>query len=159
MRQITVDIADLKISGDPESMLITYALGSCIAVMAYCPFRRVGGMIHYMLPLSKTNPQRALERPAMFADTGVPLLFEELYKRGCLKANLIVKIAGGGKLYEDNGLFDIGSRNYTMLRKMLWKNNVMIAGEDIGGAKSRTARLYVGDGRVVISSHGMESEL
>jgi chemotaxis protein CheD len=95
----------------------------------------------------------------MFADTGVPLLFEELYKRGCLKANLIVKIAGGGKLYEDNGLFDIGSRNYTMLRKMLWKNNVMIAGEDIGGAKSRTARLYVGDGRVVISSHGMESEL
>lgn len=157
--QIKVDIANLQVSNDPASALITYALGSCIAVVLYDPVIRAGGMIHYMLPSSKTNPEKAKSLPAMFADTGVPLLFEKMYALGCKKENLIVKVAGGGKLYEDNGVFDIGKRNYTVLRKMLWKNSILISAENIGGAKSRTVRINIGDGKVVVRSKGEESEL
>ena len=156
---VIVDISDLKTSEDPGATLITYALGSCIAVMAYDPHRRCGGMIHYMLPLSSTAKDKATEKPAMFADTGVPLLFETLYGLGCRKQDLVVKVAGGASLYDDKGIFNIGQRNYTVLRKIFWKNNVMIAKEDVGGAKSRTPRLFVADGRVTISSQGVEVEL
>ncbi len=156
---ITVDISDLQVTNDPNAILVTYALGSCIAVMLYDPRLKVAGMIHYMLPSSKTNPEKAAVQPAMFADTGVPLLFESMYAFGCRKEHLIVKVAGGGKLYEDNGIFDIGRRNYTVLRKLFWKNNIMITSEDVGGSKSRTARLFTNDGRVVVSSQGEESEL
>lgn len=158
-KSITVDISDIQISNGPQDLLVTYALGSCIAVIVYDPVAKVGGMIHYMLPLSSTSPEKAEKKPAMFADTGVPLLFEKMYKLGAKKENMIVKVAGGGKLYDDNGTFDIGKRNYTVLRKIFWKNNVIIQAEDVGGAKSRTARLYIDTGRTTISSGGETVEL
>ena len=156
---ITVDIADLKVSNDPGGTLVTYALGSCIAVIVYDPVQRCGGMIHYMLPLSKKSPEKAAQNPAMFADTGIPILFEKMYELGCKKENLIVKVAGGGQLYDDKGTFNIGKRNYTVMRKMFWKNNVIITAEDVGGAKSRTAKLRIADGRLTIKVKGVEAEL
>jgi len=159
MHLITVDIADYKVSADPDAVLITYALGSCIGVMVHDPIRKAAGLIHYMLPLSTTMPEKAKSRPAMFADLGIPLLFHAMYALGCEKQNLVVKVAGGGTLYDENGRFAIGQRNYTILRKMFWKTGVVIAAEDVGGSKSRTVRLAVATGRCTISSSGEEVEL
>jgi chemotaxis protein CheD len=159
MSLITIEISDLRVSSDPEVTLVTYALGSCIAVLVHDPIRKVAGMIHYMLPLSEACPDKAKAKPAMFADTGIPLLFKTMYAFGSEKKDLVVKVAGGGALYDDKGLFNIGKRNYTVLRKMFWKAGVMIAAEDVGGAKSRTARLWVATGRCTISSQGTEVEL
>ncbi len=159
MTTLTVDISDLKLSAEPDDVIVTYALGSCIAVMVYDPVRVAAGMIHYMLPLSETSPEKAKAKPAMFADTGIPLLFQSMYKLGCRKQDLVVKVAGGGALYDDKGVFSIGKRNYTVLRKMFWKAGVIITAEDVGGARSRTARLHVGSGRCTISSQGEEHEL
>lgn len=147
---ITVDIADLKVSDDPESVLITYALGSCIAVIVYDPTVKVGGMIHYMLPLSDASPDKAKVNPAMFADTGIPFLFGKLYEFGCEKKNLVVKVAGGGALYDDKGMFNIGQRNYMVLRRIFSKNSIVIAAEDVGGTKSRTAKLFLESGAATI---------
>ncbi len=159
MSAVVVDISDLKVSDRPDDVLVTYALGSCIAVMIHDPVRRAAGMIHYMLPLSELSPEKARARPAMFADTGVPLLFHTMYRLGCEKHNLVVKVAGGGALYDDQGIFAIGKRNYTMLRKLFWKSGVLVAAEDVGGARSRTARLHVSTGRCTITSQGEEVEL
>ncbi len=159
MHNIVVDISDYKITDEQDAVIITHALGSCIAVIIYDPVMKVGGMIHYMLPLSSTSPEKAKTRPAMFADTGVPLLFKEMYAKGCQKKDMIVKVAGGGKLWHDKGQFEIGKRNYTVLRKIFWKNSIMIKNEDVGGSKSRTTRLYMDSGRMTVSSKGEESEL
>jgi chemotaxis protein CheD len=159
VNQIIVDIADMKISTDPNAVIVTYALGSCIAAVIYDPTLRAGGMIHYMLPQSEASPDKAKERPAMFADTGIPMLFHAMYAVGCKKSNLIVKVIGGGSLYDDHGHFAIGQRNYTILRKMFWKAGVMITAEDVGGAKSRTARLFIDTGRCTVLSSGEEVEL
>lgn len=159
MNMVTVEISDFKISAEPEDVLVTYALGSCIAVMVHDPVRKAAGMIHYMLPLSETSLEKAKVRPAMFADTGIPLLFQSLYALGAQKRDLVVKVAGGGALYDDKGLFSIGKRNYTVMRKMFWKTGVIVSAEDVGGAKSRTARLHVGSGRCTVTSQGEEVEL
>ncbi len=156
MRLVTVDMAALQVSADPDVELVTYALGSCIAVILHDPVRTAAGMLHYMLPVAN---ERAADKPAMFAETGIPLLFSAMYALGSQKVNLVVKAAGGGKLYDDHGVFDIGRRNYVMMRKMFWKNNVIIAAEDVGGAKSRTVRLRVASGRVTIHSGPEEVEL
>jgi chemotaxis protein CheD len=159
MNMVTVDISDYKVSSDPQAVLVTYALGSCIAVLVHDPVRVVGGMIHYMLPLSKINPEKARLLPGMFADTGIPQLFQSMYQKGCKKEDLVVKVVGGAQLHDASGVFNIGKRNYTVLRKMFWKQEVIIAAEDIGGSKSRTARLFVGSGRCTVCSQGEELEL
>ena len=159
MNTITVGMADLRVTNDPESMLVTYALGSCIAVLVHDPVRQVGGMIHYMLPLSSVVPEKSWDKPAMFADTGVPLLFERMYALSCRKADLVVRVAGGAAIHDDNGVFEIGKRNYVVLRKMLWKSGVAIAAEAVGGAVSRTVKLFVGSGRTTLRTSDSREEV
>jgi chemotaxis protein CheD len=82
-----------------------------------------------------------------------------MYELGCRKQDLVVKVAGGSSLNDDKGIFQIGKRNHAILRKMLWKAGVMVAAEDVGGAKSRTVRLHVASGRCTVTSPGEEVEL
>ncbi len=152
MNVVTVGIGELHVSGDRTAVLVTHGLGSCIAVIAYDPVRRIGGMLHFQLPSSALSPDRATQSPGTFADTGIPLLFERMYALGSRKGDIVVKAAGGGNFHDDNGTFDIGRRNHTMMRKIFWKAQVLVSAEDVGGSKSRTARLYLDTGQVTIQS-------
>lgn len=152
MTQRVVGISEYYISSNPVEEIITYSLGSCVGVTVYDPDAGIGGMIHYMLPLSKISPEKAKIRPGMFGDTGIPLLLQDILARGAAKDRLVVKVAGGSTLMDDNRLFNIGERNYLVLRKILWKNNILIDAEDIGGHLSRTMRLSVATGKVTVKS-------
>jgi len=156
---VVVDIADLAVSNDPAESLITYSLGSCIGVVVHDPAAHVGGLLHYMLPDSQLSPEKARLSPAMFCDTGVPKLFRAAYELGAAKQRLVVKVAGGAQLLDDNGTFNIGKRNYLALRKIFWKNGVLIAAENVGGSLSRTVRLDVATGAVTVKSRNQEVPL
>lgn len=155
----TVGISDMRVSNQENEILITYSLGSCVGVTLYDPQAKVGGMIHCMLPLSKVDPVKAVNSPAMFVDTGVPKLIQTLFDLGANRKHLIAKVAGAACLLDEKGLFKIGERNYTVLRKILWKNDILIASEDVGGTISRTVLLYMDSGRTVVRSCGKETEL
>ena len=133
MSNIVVDIADMKIAKGGEFDLTTYALGSCIGVAIYDPATQVGGLLHYMLPEASINPEKARINPFMFADTGIPLLFRECYKHGALRSRLQIKLAGGANVLDQANFFNIGKRNYLAARKLLFKNNLLIASELVGG--------------------------
>ncbi|MFH1076864.1 MAG: chemotaxis protein CheD [Pseudomonadota bacterium] len=152
---IIVGIADLKISNDPDVVLVTYSLGSCIGLAIYDPVAKVGGLLHYMLPDSTLNKEKAKDRPFMFCDTGVPILFKSCFQIGAQKSRVIVKAAGGSQLMDPKGFFDIGKRNYASLRKILWRNNVLLEKEDIGGSVNRTMRLNIKTGEVSLKVSGI----
>lgn len=147
---ITVGVGDLKISNKPGDIIVTHALGSCIGVTVYDPEIQVGGMLHYMLPESDLDRAKAKKTPFMFADTGIPILFRSCYKLGAVKSRMIVKVAGGSSIMDDSGFFNIGKRNYASLRKILWRNNVLIHSEDTGGKGNRTIRLHISNGLVEV---------
>jgi len=159
MATIVVDIADLAVSADPGTALITYSLGSCIGLCLWDPVAHVGGMLHYMLPESQLSPEKARSNPAMFCDTGVPQLFRAAYGLGAVRSRPASKVAGGHQLLDDNGTFNIGKRNYLALRKIFWKNGVMINAENVGGSLSRTLKLNVGTGAVTLKSRNQEVPL
>lgn len=147
-------VSEFKVSNNVQDMIITYALGSCIAVVAYDPRVRVGGMLHFMLAESSIDKQKAMQNPAMFADTGIPLLFKTCYKMGAEKKRMIVKIAGGASILDDSDFFRIGQKNITAVRKMFWKNNVLITSEDTGKNFNRTVELHMSDGQVIVRNAG-----
>jgi len=160
MADLIVGISDLKVSNNPGDILVTFALGSCIAVAIYDPQAKVGGLLHYMLPDSNLDLRKAEAQPGMFADTGVPLLFKSCYRLGAEKKRIIVKVAGGASILDDTNFFRIGQKNITALRKIFWKNNVMIEAEDTGSNYNRTVRLDLSNGKFLIkSSMGMMKEL
>jgi chemotaxis protein CheD len=148
--KIIVSIADMKVTKNPEDTLITYSLGSCIGVTIYDPFTGVGGLLHFMLPDSHINPQKAERNPWMFADTAVPSLFKEAYKLGAGKERLKVKITGGSQIMDGSGYFNIGKKNYMALHKILRNNGVSVCAEDVGGNGNRTVSMELSSGRVLV---------
>lgn len=160
MRSLVVGISDCKISWDSEDLLITYALGSCIAVILYDPVVKVGGMLHYMLPDSTIDRNKAQQNPFMFADTGIARLIEAVRARGAQPGRMVVRLAGGAQVMDTQGTFQIGKRNYLAARKILWKAGVLIASEAVGGEVSRTTRLEISTGRMwVREGAGIDCEL
>jgi chemotaxis protein CheD len=154
MSSLIVGIGDCKVSKQPDDVLVTHALGSCIAVMIHDPVAKVAGMLHYMLPESSLDAEKAGKRPYMFADTGIPLLFKSAYQLGAVKSRMVVMAAGGAQMLDPNGTFNIGQRNHTAMRKIFWKAGVIVHKEEIGGTSSRTVRIDVDSGRVQLKTAG-----
>ncbi|MBN2317360.1 MAG: chemotaxis protein CheD [Sedimentisphaerales bacterium] len=155
----TVNISDAKVSDNPGDTLATYSLGSCIGVCVYDVRSRIGGMLHYQLPESKMDPERAKRDPFMFADTGMKILVDKMVSMGANKKRLLIKIAGGASMSNGPAGFDIGKRNYLALRKICWMNSLFIDKEDIGGSTPRNMYLDVADGAVTVKCNGSEKQL
>lgn len=152
---IIVGVSDMKVSNDLESILVTYSLGSCIGIAIYDRVARVGGLLHYLLPESSLDLEKAGKNPCMFADTGIPALFKAAYKLGAKKQRMKVIMAGGAQVMDPKGFFNIGKRNDMAARKILHKNNVIIDYKDIGGSVNRTVRLAVKNGDATIKVSGV----
>lgn len=156
-----VGINELIISYEPADVLITYALGSCLGITMYDATMKVGGLLHVMLPHSTIDPQKALKNPYIYVDTGVEKMFSELVKHGASMNRLIIKVAGGASFTKpgDNDLFEIGRRNFTMFRKILWQKGILINSFDTGGAITRNISINIGSGIVKVKSEGIEKYL
>lgn len=152
--QITVGVSDARASQATEDVIVTYSLGSCIGVTLYDPVSHVAGMLHFQLPTSTLDAARAQQAPCMFADTGMSQLLSQMSSLGADKKRLKAKIAGGAKMLNDATTFDIGKRNHTAIRKVLWQHGLFLDKEDCGGTSPRTVYLNVADGQVTIKSAG-----
>ena len=152
--RIIVGVSDMKVSNDPSSDIITYSLGSCIGLVVFDPVVKVGGILHYMLPESSLDREKAERNPYMFADSGIPLLFKESYKYNAVKKRMKISVFGGSQILDQKGFFNIGKRNYMALKKLLFKNNVLINYEDVGGNVNRTVRLEIKTGDIFVKTSG-----
>jgi len=156
--EICIGISQMAISSSDKDVIVTRALGSCLGITAYDPLAKVGGMVHCLLPLSMQNLEVSRQNPCMYVDTGVRRLLSELLKRGATKGNLIIKVAGGARLLDHAGIFNIGSRNFISFKKLIHKNNLIIGGHDVGGNMPRTLRLVMSTGKVLVKGE-TETEL
>ncbi len=143
-----VGIADCAVTSDPGDTLVTYALGSCIALAVYDPVTQVAGLVHYLLPDARLDSARVEKNPYLCATTAIPQLFQRVLQAGADKRRLIVRVIGGAQVMDNNNVFQIGKRNYLAARQILWKAGVLIQGEETGGTVSRTVRMEVQTGRV-----------
>jgi chemotaxis protein CheD len=155
---IAVGIGKVVVSSDPNAVLVAHALGSCVALIAYHPLRRVGGMLHYLLPSSALSHEDVRERPGLFADTGIRLLLKKLAARECQSAGLVLKAAGGSSLFDDDEI-GVGQRNMVALLESLARRKLELTSNALGGTDSRTVRLHVGSGTVRVRTASDRNEV
>ncbi|MEI6712930.1 MAG: chemotaxis protein CheD [Verrucomicrobiota bacterium] len=154
---LVVGMGEMLVSNDVNSTLLTYSLGSCVAVVIYDPSAKVGGLLHAMLPDSAFGSERAAEKPLMFIDTGLPALFHAVYALGGSKSRLIVKLAGGASVLNESKFLNVAQRNIEAVKALLARNGVRIDAEDIGGTDIRTVRLELATGSVQLDVTGKGS--
>ena len=154
--RVTIGVGDLAVSKNAEAELVTFSLGSCLGVIIYDRLAKVGGLLHLMLPDSALNAVRAAKQPGVFADTGLPMLFKNAYALGAAKNRLRVVVVGGSQVMDESGHFNIGQRNYAAVRKIFWRNNVLVDAEEVGGRVNRTVGLEIKTGRIWLKINSAE---
>jgi chemotaxis protein CheD len=147
MPQILVKLADLNVSGNPEDLLVVYGLGSTAAVMLYDKEARVGGITHFMLPNSASEPQRAREYPAMYADVAIPLLVDTCIGKGARRESLTARLAGGSILIGQGISRGISEGNIATARQILEKLAIPLTAENTGGNHNRAVRMEISTGK------------
>jgi chemotaxis protein CheD len=149
-QRVVIGVGDMAVSNNETVTLSTYALGSCLGVIVYDPVCRAGGILHLMLPDSSISPEKAAKQPAMFADTGLPMLFRALAGVKANRATLRIFVTGGASVLNGADPFKIGERNNAAVKKYLTANGLTIAGQDVGGNVNRTVHLAIGTGEVTL---------
>ncbi|MGE4292871.1 MAG: chemotaxis protein CheD [Desulfovibrio sp.] len=151
--QIVVNISDMKFSTRPDDVIVTFSLGSCLGVTAYDPRRRVGAMMHALLPSEASSPERARKNPFMFVGAGFQAMLARLEQLGASRRDLVFKMAGGADMRGDT-LFHTGERNVEALQRMLREERLRLGGQEVGGTIPRTLYLRMDTGEVVVKTFG-----
>lgn len=139
--------------------LACLGLGSCVAVLLDDRDRRVGGIVHVVLPSPALS--RDHDNPARFADTAVPFLVERMVEDGAVRGHLTARLVGGASLFAaltPTGTVQIGQRNLSACRSALADLGIDIAAEAVGGETGRSVWFAVDSGRVTVRTVGHEPE-
>lgn len=157
--RLSVGIAEYCTAG-PPTLLVTYGLGSCLAIALYDAEVRLGGLAHTLLPSAPdaTGPGH----PAKFVDAAIRRMVGELLDRGAQRQRLTAKIFGGANMFEalfggsGNG---VGARNIASAREALAALAIPILAEDVGGNFGRTVEFDLASGQVRVRTvRGREGE-
>jgi chemotaxis protein CheD len=148
MKTTNVGLAEWRISRDPEEVLCTLGIGSSVAVFLYDPVAGVAGAVHAMLPSGRDGGAA----PAKYAQTGIPLLLDEVLAAGGAKERLRVGLFGGATLLTQGHsvLLQIGNNNTKAALEALGRLELTPTISDVGGAKGRTIMMLVGTGQVTV---------
>ena len=143
-----IGIGDYEVSSNEEDTIKTFALGSCVALVIYCPNVKRLGMVHIALPDSTIFYDGDNKyKDGYFADIAVPMLFNKVcggfinYKK-----EYRVSIYGGALSRNKLDVFNVGPKNIIKIKEILTENNVSFDFLDTGGYYSRTLEVDVKTG-------------
>jgi chemotaxis protein CheD len=150
-----VGIAEFRVASAP-AVLVSYGLGSCLAIALYDRERRLGGLAHTLLPAPR--PGVAEHRGGKFVAGAIHLMLEELLRQGAGREALTARVAGGANMfvsqYEVPVEESIGARNVRTARETLQRLSIPLRGEEIGGSHGRTVEFDLATGLVHVRSVG-----
>lgn len=154
-----VEIGGWDVSNNPEDILRTYALGSCIALILHHPMTKTMGLVHIALPdsLCHAGTKRG---EGYYARSAVPLLLRELCTAAGLSSGndsgIVAKLVGGAAVIKINNPFHLGERLCGEIQQILLRFRVPIVKQDTGGTVARTVSLYIESGSVLVKSPGTQ---
>ena len=149
--RITVGIADYAV-GERGATLVTFGLGSCVAIALHAPGAGVGALAHVLLPnvLLSGVPGS----PGKFASTALPVMLRRMRELGA-GDDVRARLAGGASMFSSllaTGAVSLGARNIAAARAACAAHDIEVVAEDVGGAHGRSVYLDVSEGTLLVRS-------
>ena len=158
-----VGIGEWLVSNNPEDIIRTYALGSCVALIVQHPATRTCGLVHIALPDSFMFAKGTTRKPGYCADTAVPALLEDIRKMtwlySAINSGMIAKLVGGAQVMRMKNDYHIGERIVQKVLPLLQGYQIPVVSMDVGGNVSRTVSVAVGRGEVFVAVPGEKEQL
>ncbi|MDF1535402.1 MAG: chemotaxis protein CheD [bacterium] len=150
MKPVVVGISEFRLAWRPVK-LVTYGLGSCVAVVLFARDEGIGSMAHIMLPMAYGNNDT--DTPGKFADTAVAGMVRMMEQQGISPPGIVAKITGGADMFA--GQFKgkgrrIGARNILAARKALDNFGIRLVAQDVGGTVGRSVEFMTDTGVLTV---------
>ena len=133
-----------------EDEVLDTVLGSCVSACIRNPRLRIGGMNHFMLPRPSGHGNDTWEslagRATRYGTASMEQLINRVLSAGGTRADLEVKIFGGGKVL--SSLSDVGNHNVAFVRDFLKQEGLKVVSEDVGDTHPRHVQYFPLSGRV-----------
>ncbi len=126
------------VTKEPE--LIATTLGSCVTACIWDDVNNIGGMNHFMLPLteqkaSEVQWSNTLSDATRYGNYAMEHLINEILKNGGVRKHLRAKAFGGGNILDQ--LTDVGQKNAEFVLEYLDLENIPLIAKDLGGSNPR----------------------
>lgn len=124
-------------------------LGSCISACIRDRVSGIGGMNHFMLPVSAgSDSWKASDNSVStrYGNVAMEHLINTILKNGGKRQNLEAKIFGGGRIIAN--MTDVGRRNIDFARDYLDTEGLKVASEDVGDSFPRMVVYFPATGKV-----------
>lgn len=135
---------EFYVTGHDEA--ITTILGSCISACIRDPKAGIGGMNHFMLPISNSASSVELADAARYGNFAMEQMINDILRNGGKRERLEVKIFGGGRVMR--GVTDVGKKNIKFVREYLDLEELKLLAEDVGGNYPRKVMYQPKTGKV-----------
>ena len=139
---IDVQSGEVK-AGGSKIILRSSALGSCIAVAAYDPKKRIGALAHIMLP--GRSPDKVSCSKEKYAADAIDEMITRLDRFGVAKDGIVTCLVGGANVLQDNTDIICGPiiRSVT---EILEEKGIKVVAKALGGVKRRSISFDVEEG-------------
>jgi chemotaxis protein CheD len=133
----TVIGGEFAVVADDHNIAFKTLLGSCVAIMFYDKDKKIKGMNHFLLPATSNSNE-----DMKYGLYSVEAMLNEMYKMGCKKENMAVKISGGADIMSI-GLTgkSIGHRNVEFARDFCSSEGFRIISDHTRGTEGRVILL------------------
>ena len=144
----TVHQGDCHVSNAPDVTFST-VLGSCVSACVRDRVANVGGMNHFLLAEQSGSAKDRYGASARYGAFAMEQLINKVLSQGSgKKANLEIKIFGGGKI--NSALDDVGAKNIEFVRQFLSTEGYSVLSEDLGGSYARRGLFKPHSGRAFV---------
>lgn len=142
--QHVLNIDEYVVASSPDE-IVCYGLGSCVGVFLYDSINKTGAGLH--LSNSKLNVLKK-ENDLM------EKTWQQFRARRIPSDALSAKVVGGSRIMKFSN-FNIGISNVEHVLKFLEERDIPVVASDVNGNISRTARLHLTTGDLVIRNSNL----
>lgn len=134
-----------------EQETIVTVLGSCVSACIRDPFTGMGGMNHFMLPMSQSGGSWGGEDSSVstrYGSQAMERLIAELERYGARRERLEVKLTGGGRVLAN--MTDVGARNIEFVEHYVEAQGLQVLARDLGDIYPRKVYYTPETGRLLV---------
>jgi chemotaxis protein CheD len=133
--------------------MIATTLGSCVSACIWDTKHGIGGMNHFMLPLTEVEANKVLwgnvqSEATRYGNYAMEHMINEILKHGGVRSNLRAKVFGGGKVLRQKN--NVGAKNVDFVLDYLACEKLPIVSQDLGDTYPRKVLFDPQTGRALM---------
>lgn len=153
-KRVNLHSGEIYVGENGEEIFTT--LGTCVAFCVYDKKKKVGGMVHYLLPNSNMKINGTVDKihdvknHLNYGEMAIPALLKEIKNKGCTKDNLLVTILGGNSIGDSDISREIAEANIEIALSLVKKFGLRFTQKTGGSVKGEQILFKLSDGEILV---------